>query len=565
MEVVVTIAGLVLIIIVFAVVAGLVTFFSRRSGRDTGRALRRLFRYGMLLVLTVLVGTGLTGLIALADPAVAAGTGYTAFMLACVVVGAPGLILVLRWVRRALERSDGADPAWEIYLVVAELAALLTAATGAQIWGESLLEGRFRITPAAVMVVWGSIWFFHHTLAGRRGRGGRLRYGVLLGAAAGLVAGSVFAIELVEDVLGRLYDLVAGANVIAGREGPVPSAWSGWWSGGRCGSATGGGFGMGEEGSVLRRAYVLILGVVGGLLTALTGVWQFAYRILDWFLGDSADTAALHFEELPLAIGLGAVGWVVWRYHRVVLRSAAPEARSEVDRVHRYTVTGVGLIATVGGLGAVIAAGIQALLPADLLHRSDRSGLVAAVTLLAVAAPLWWRYWRTVQEWRREDPDAELRSPTRRIYLVCVFGLGGVLALGSLFTLAYRLLESLLEGDSGTATVFAIRWPLALALTVGVTAAYHRAIRRADVADIPEETPRSPVRSVILVGSGGSEVAAAVEKETGAKVRAWERTDTEAAFSTEEVLEVIKSAEHGSLLIVARPDGPEVIPYTVPR
>ena len=91
-------------------------------------------------------------------------------MLACVIVGGPGLLLVLRWVRRALERSGGVDRGWEVYLVVAELASLATAATGAYIWGESLTEGTFRITPAAVTVVWGFIWMLHHTLAGRRGR-----------------------------------------------------------------------------------------------------------------------------------------------------------------------------------------------------------------------------------------------------------------------------------------------------------------------------------------------------------------------------------------------------------
>ena len=558
MEVIFILALVIQILVAVAVV----TFLSRRSGRDTGRALRRLFRYGMLLVLTVLVGTGLTGLIALADPDVIAGPGYTAFMLACVVVGGPGLFLVFRWVRRALHRSEGMDPAWEIYLVVAELASLVTAATGAYIWGESLTEGRFRITPAAVMVVWGSIWFFHHTLAGRRERAGRLRYGVLLGSAAGLVTGSVFGVQFVEGVLGRLYDIVVGATVIAGSAEPIPSSLVGlviwgavwlryWWS-----------IGIDEEHGVLWRAYVLILGVVGGLLTALAGVWQLAYRILDWFVGDSTGAAALHFEELPLAIALTAVGGVVWRYHRVALRSAAPDGRSEVDRVHRYTVTGVGLIATVGGLGAVIAASIQALLPADLVYRAERSDLVAAITVLVVGAPLWWRYWAAVQDWRRADPDAELRSPTRRIYLICVFGLGGVLALGSLFALAYRVLESLLEGDSGMAMVFAIRWPLALALTVGVTAAYHRAVRRADLVETPEEPPLSEVRSVVLVGSGGSEVAKVVESQTGAKVRVWERSDAEVVLHAEEVVEAIESADHEHLLIVARPDGLEVIPYT---
>ena len=69
---------------------------------------------------------------------------------------------------------------------------------------------------------------------------------------------------------------------------------------------------------------MLIVGVVGGLLAALTGVWQLAYRILDWVVGDSTDPAALHFEELPLAVSpsppsAGLFGG----YHRVVLRSAA--------------------------------------------------------------------------------------------------------------------------------------------------------------------------------------------------------------------------------------------------
>ena len=181
----------------------------------------------------------------------------------------------------------------------------------------------------------------------------------------------------------------------------------------------------------------------------------------------------------------------------------------------------------------MIAACIQALLPADLLYRSDRSGLVAAVTVLLVGAPLWWRYWAAVQDWRVADPEAELRSPTRRIYLICVFGVGGILALGSLFVLAYRILESFLAGEAGTATVFAIRWPLALAVTVGVAAAYHRAVRRADLVDTPEEPPRIAVRSVVLVGSGGREVAEAVEKQTGAKVRVWDRTDTGVGFSAE--------------------------------
>ena len=557
------IIGLVLeALIAVVLVIGAVALLARRSGTDTGGVLRRIFRYGILLVLMILVGTGLTGLVALADPDVAAGPGYTAFMLACVIVGGPGLALVSRWVIRALDRSGGVDPGWDIYLVVAEWLSLVAAATGAYIWGEGLTEGRFRITPAAVMMVWGIIWFSHHALAGRRGRAGRLRYGVLLGSLTGLATGAVFGIRFLEAVLGRLYDVLASAVVIAERAAPIPSALIGmviwgavwvryWWF-----------IGMQEERTALWRAYVLLPGVVGGLFTSLVGLWSLTYRILDWLVGDSTDPARLHFEHLPLALALIVIGGVAWRYHRTILRSPVPAGRTEVDRAHEYTVVGAGLVATVSGLGSVIAASVQAFLPAALVDLSDRSDLVAAVTLLIVGGPLWWRYWTSVQRVRRADPESELRSPTRRIFLICVFGAGGVVALGSLFVLAYRVLEALLERDLGTATVFAIRWPLALAVTVGLAAAYHRAIRRADVVEAPEEPSGPQVRSVILVGSSGHEVARAVAAQTGVEVQVWDRADVEASVSQESLVEAIESSEYEYLLVVARPEGPEVIPYT---
>ena len=562
MEVVVILALILEVLVAIALAVAVVTFLSRRSGGDTGGALRRCFRYGMLLVLMVLVGTGLTGLLALADPEVIGGSGYTAFMLACVIVCGPGLVLVSRWVRRALDRSGGVDPGWEIYLVVAELISLGAAGTGAYLWGVGLTEGRFRITPAAVMVVWGIVWFSHHVLAGWRDRAGYLRYGVLLGSLIGLATGATFGVLFLEGVLGRLYDLLVGATVVEGRAELILTALVGlvvwgvvwlryWWF-----------LAIRTERTPLWRAYVLLPGVVGGLLTALTGVWSLLYRILDWFVGDSTDPARLHFEELPLALALIAVGGLLWRYHHAALRAAGPARRSEVDRVHEYTVTGVGLIATVGGLGAVIAASIGALVPADLVRSSDRSGLVAAVAMLLVGFPVWWRYWTATQRWRRADPDSELGSPTRRIYLICVFGAGGVLALGSLFFLAYRILEAVLEGDVGSTTIYAIRWPLALVLTVGIAAAYHWAIRRADLADMPPEPPGRTVLSVVLVGSEGGEVARAVEEQTGVKARVWDRPDADAALSAEAVIEAIELAEHERLLIVARTDGPEVIPYT---
>ncbi len=562
MELIYSLVGLGIGLLPLVAIGFLISFIVRRSGGDAGRVLRRIFRYGMLLVLLSLVGTGLSGLVAVADPDVVSGPGYTAFMLACVIIAGPGLALAGWWVARALRRSGGDDAGWEFYLVAAELLSLGVATTGMYLWLVGLVDGTFRIAPVGVTVVWGAIWFVHNVLAERRNREGYLRFGILLGCLGGLVAGSVSAGFFLDALLARIYNLLVSATVVTGGPDPLLSGviglaiWGGVWLrywvflGLRTGR------------TAWWRAYVLLIGVVGGLITTLNGVWGVAYRILDWFFGEPSESAVRHFEEVLPTLALVVVGGLVWRYHRRVLQGAGPVSRSEVDRVHEYTVAGVGLVATVSGLTAVIAASVGAMVPGDLMDGLDRSDLVAAVTVLLVGAPVWWRYWVAAQGVRQTDPDSELHSPTRRIYLICVFGVGAVLALGSLFSLAYRILESLLGNEFGSLTVFAIRWPLALVITVGIAAVYHRAVRRVDLVDSPPEAPTMRVRSVVLVGSRGGEVASSVEEQTGVKVQVWERTDVDVSFDVETVVEAIRSAEQERLLIVAMPDGHEVISYT---
>ena len=555
-------AGIASLLLLVAGVVALAIFVARRSARDFGRTLRRLFQYGLLLTLVILVATGLTGLLARSDPDVDAGPGYMAFMLSCVIVGIPALVLVAAWVRRTVGAEGEADPLWDTYLVAAELIGLITATVGGSIWGEALARGRFDGAAAAVLLVWGIVWLIHHAMVGRRGRSGRLRYGVLLGSLTGLVTACSLGALFLSGILEEVYDAIAGTVVLAEGRGEFPRWLVGvviggavwvyyWWL-----------LGLRRQSDPLWRAYTLLV-VVGGLFTALTGVWNFAYLVLDWFVWEPVGPAGLHFEELPLGLALVIVGGGVWRYHRAVLRPGSTTSRIEVDRVHDYTVAGAGLVATMGGLAAVIAASIQALLPADLLyHPSDRSGLIAAVTVLLVGAPLWWRYWSSTQRMRREGPEEELGSPSRRIYLICLFGIGGVVALVSLLVLVYRITERALVGGVGTETLFSIRWPLGVAVTVGITASYHWAIRRADVAEMPAEPVPVAVRSVVLVGSGGRQVAKVVEEQTGVEVKIWNRAETEVPLSADEAVEAIESADHEHLLIVARPDGLEVIPYT---
>ena len=542
---------------------GLIVLLARRSGRDIGGTLRRFFQQGILLTLVILVATGVTGLLAVADTDVVAGPGYLAFMLSCVIVGVPALLLAARRERRRAGIDGGSGFSGGGYRVLAELIGLVTAATGLSIWAESLLEGRFDIAPASVALVWGAVWVAHH----RMGGAGYLQHGVLAGSLIGLVTAAVFGVLVLAWVFEGAYDAITGAVMLvrddrAFQQPAIELAvgvaiWLRYWRmRGRRGERT-----------TLWRTYVLLAGVVGGLFAALVGVWNLAYLILDWWFGSPIGPAGPHFRELPVSLALIIVGGVVWRYHHTVMRSEGAETRTEVDRAHSYTVAGVGLIATVGGAAAVIAAIVQALVPATVLYPSDRSELVAAVTVLMVGAPLWWRHWTRIQRIRDAQPSVEVASPTRRIYLTALFGLGGVVALVSLLVLVYRALEQILGPGIGAGTVLAIRWPLALASTVGVTAAYHRIVRRTDLLQVPDseaplEGPSEELRSVILVARDSRHVAEALAEETTLRVRYLERSDGQGRrLALEEVMELLNNRPDPRLLIVSGQDGVETVPY----
>ncbi len=189
---------------------------------------------------------------------------------------------------------------------------------------------------------------------------------------------------------------VAGSPDRAGGGGAI---WLRYW----------GMLGQRGERTTLWRAYVLLSGVVGGLFTALSGVWYLAYLTLDWWFGSPTGLAGPHFRGLPSGLALVIVGWMVWKYHHDIMRSDGTETRTEIHRAHDYTVAGVDLIATVGGTAAVVAATVQALAPATVLYPSDRSELVAAVTVLLVGA-LWWRHWTGIQRIR----SAQIHRRTHR-------------------------------------------------------------------------------------------------------------------------------------------------------
>ena len=575
-------------IVIGAVLFAVMVYDGRQPvpSRSSGGWRLTFFQCDLLLILVMAVGFGLSGLLALVipgDPVIARTEPSLSavtrpFFL--VILGGPALFAVVRWVRPTRDSpEEGTSPAWNFYLNAASLVGLIMGGDSAAWMALGLLGvEEFNPDSLAGSVVWGAVWFIHHRIAERHGHRGHRRVGVLGGALVGLVLLAFGAQRGLRHVLLGWINEAAGGPASLSESGDQllralvevvigGAIWARYWLFG----------GLRLARDALWRGYVVLVGVLGSLSIALTALGLLAASVLDWFLGGGSDQAAVHFAEAPVSLGFLIVSGAVWAYHRAVVRTE-PVDRSEVDRVHDYTAAGAGLAAAViGGMG-VIDAVIQVLASAGITRPGERSDLVDALALVLVGVLVWWRYWSMVQDHRAAEREPEVRSPTRRVYLFVVFGLGAVVVLFALLNVTVAFLIELLKGDLGASTLYDVRTQVGVIVAVGAAAGYHRTIRRQDRAVIAAvgaevgghrtirrqdraQGEEAAVRSVTLVGSGGRELARAVALRTDVKLQLFERPDMEVGFSRDEVVAAIESAEHEQLLIVARPEGPEVIPW----
>jgi preprotein translocase subunit Sss1 len=236
--------------------------------------------------------------------------------------------------------------------------------------------------------------------------------------------------------------------------------------------------------------------------------------------------------------------------------------------VYEYLVAATGLAATAVGIAMLIVAFIQAIVP-DAVAETGTAGdaVLLAVTLLLIGAPVWARSWSRVQRLARKESD-EASSPSRRIYLIGLFGVGGLTAIISLIVILAISIEDILEGTAGWETLFAIRVPLALLLTVGVIAGYHWLVFRRDRAmtrEVPEE-PRLHIRSVLVVGSDAPELRQALAEATHARIQVWQRLDNgHATVDADDVAARVVQVDAESVMVVIEPDGEaDVFPVALP-
>lgn len=561
---------LAILIGVIVLIVRLVSKGERATSEGSGVVIRRFFLYAVMLVMLALAAVGLAELIDAAAAAVAAvrvtqDTTAVARSIAFVLVGLPVYVVLAIYTARRL-RDDPREQqslGWACYLTIALVGSLMAAMVLITAFVDSQFYGRgFDRTLLINAVIWVAIWAGHWWVAQRRGVAARLQIHLLVGSAAGLIMVVAGGGASLAAVLQQIYDSLFAVPVVdTGIEAIVrplisvvvgaPVWWWYWFRHARH---------RGRTPSWL--AYVLLLGILGGVVAVVTGAGFILFGTLQWILGDPASTSAVvHFEFIPAALSAVAVGGANWAYHGVVLGDRARRERTEIDRVYDYVLSGAGLLVAAGGLVTLIAVVLDAVGGREIASSGFGNAIAAAITLLVIGVPLWWRYWSTICRHRETDPQAELPSATRRIYLFLLFGVTGIVAVINLIVLVFILFEDILDGTFGSTTISRAAVPIGLLLAAGALAWYHFAVFSEDRAAAPEEE-RPALREVILVGPDEERLAEAINAHTGATVRLL-RVDAgpTAAGTIDALLEALRIEGHQRVVVVAgQENGYEVMP-----
>lgn len=524
--------------------------------RPAGRSTRRGFQYLLLFVLLMVGGLGLAGLL---DALLAQGTDLAASdeslarSIAFTVIGVPLLAAVALWTRRTLtgRPDEQRSPAWLLFLTVSGLVSLLIALVALHAVLSSVVGLQdFDPTATANAVVWTGAWAVLWWLIRRQPAVGMTEPYLLLGSLIGLVTGVAGFAILLSGALAAWTGLVADAIVLGDGDRHLAAAltvllatpvWFLHW----CRGADR------RPGSPIHLAYVLLVGVAGSLVVTVAAGSVAVHRVAVWLVGTPwTDEAARYFAGLPGIVATTVAGALSLAYHRAVLARRTTTTRTDVDRVRDYLLATVGLGATATGTTIVVVALVEAIArPAVIAGDAALNTLLAAATLLAAGTPVWLHHWRRGQRWALQDP-LERHSRVRRVQQFAVIGVATLVAVGSLIAGVWVLVDEILRGASGSATLHALRYPLGLLVSAGMVAGYHWTVYVRERDDRAAETGTTH-SFVLLVGVGDDRTRGEVARATGAQVWAWERTDRARQGSTADVLDALRATTAAEVMVTA--------------
>ena len=535
-------------------------------GALQGHSVRRFFQYSLLYGLVVVGSLGLSGLLGRVlerSTLVVVDKTDLARNLSFVVVGIPLYIVLAFWTRRRFEEdpSEAKSFGWGLYVTmtsVTSLAVGMFALHDMILWAARVND--FHTQALARLVVWGAVWAMHWWIHIRVTPVSSSRVHHLLGSLIALGTVVVGVDQLISGAVQRLWSfgdhailLSHGDPILRGAVMLIVGApvWFLYWIKNYSKATK----------DPLWFGYVLLVGVGGGLVVSVASASTVLYSALVWIWGDPGSSyASTHFRNVPSALGAFCVGVIAWWYHHAILEEDRKNARTEVQRIYEYSMAGIGLLTAAGGLALILVALVEALTSSALISGSGATNaLLAAATLLFVGSPVWWIFWQRVQRAIMKFPGEEHLSPTRRVYLFILFGLGGIAAVVTLLVGVFFFFDDIFKGNFGLETIRRIRFALSILITTGAIAGYHWLVYRNE-RELTATGLRGP-RLVLMVGPKDPELKRAISQLSGGRVQFWERKDEKnAVWNRDEVLMAVGSSTEDALIVIADSNGMWAIP-----
>ena len=561
------------LLIMIAVVVLVIRKVSKRatSSSNTAQPVRLFFQYALAFGLFMIVTVGLAGLLSRAldvSNIVNADQSSLASNLAFVVVGGPLLAGITIWLRNSLREnpSEGHGLIPTFFATLAAIVSLLVflssaiAALHNVISGDEVLGSTLGRT-----IVWGTALILVLKISNSVIPKNDFRIQYFVGSFITALAALIGLVQVLGGVLSLLLSqqtffdtqklaLVSPENPIGIGLGTLVMSgalWIYYWI---KNANT-------NKSDTLWLAYVLIAGVGGTLVIAITSLSISLYQVLVWFVGEpTSQNAGEHFASIPQSLATAFAGFLFWWYHKSLLPNESE--RTDVQRTYEYLVSAISLIASAIGISIVIVALIESLTSqVQLAGAGAINTLLGAGTVIVVAGPVWWHFWSRIQSIARAESNAELSSPVRRIYLFLLFGAGGIVAIVSLITIVVQLFDGILSSNLGANTFSEMRFAIGILISTGIVAGYHWEIYRHEKS--VEVSFATTATNVLLVGPNSPELIQKLKAATGAKVSFLQRADaSELVWPTEHVIELVAQSKEDDLLILLEATGVKVVPVT---
>jgi hypothetical protein len=525
---------LVIVIGIIIVIVGAVRRGAQRSG-DTGEG-ADLVAY---LVMAIAVGGGsfaLAELFATAFPGdqlVFDPTSNLATSLSALLVSTPFAIYF--WRRQASRRASyPRSVGWTLYLTLIEL----VFGVAVMVTGVLVLTGLFTDSSAASwtrLVVYLAVLIVHE-LAARNSppQSDGAELPTVVGSGIGLVTLSIGLAGLLGDgVLSWAFEALGGAT------DPGYSPWAAmsvlgglywgyrWWTPWH------------TESGLPRRIYV-VLTTSFALLTAFTGMAAILALSITYVLGDTSP-AGEHFRSVPVWLGSAIVGLFVWLIHRKDL-----DTRDDTLRAYEYFVASIASFSTVGWAVALIVLALQE----RQIVGGDADDVLTAAAVLVISASVW--LWFATRH-NLGDPDEERAAWPRRVHLLGMGVILGLVGAGSLITTLFILISRLL-GERGSTDLVT---PIALTVVAGTAAWYMLSNYLKERASMASPEVISPFE-VTIVSSHPGGISAKFPKQ--ATVRVLHRGDGAGVITDDLADQIVAAVGHQSSFVWVDDDGFRIAP-----